>query len=432
MGVLNYAYNLFLNRLFVPADYATYVALMGLLAIITVPVSALQAIAAKYAAEYRAAKKTGLVRQLLWGLTRRVLPVGLIAFVVFMLAPKLVAEFLGAGKADSVILAVKVMGTAFLLQVLLPINRGLLQGLQNFASLSFNFALDAISRFGIGLLIFLPLLGGFSWPLLHSVLNGSLKLTTANAVALGIAVTIIGSSLAYLVSFWPLRKLPKNKATGEDIDSKDILRFSWPTLLMFVFLAILFNVDVVLVKHFSGPGLGISLDNAGEYATISTLAKIVYFITGPIIAVMFPMISDLVGRGEKHFKLLLLTLFTVLSSALVVLGVFAALPNTVVGALTPNYISVANLLVPMTVIFVVYSLVNLMSNYYLSIRQYGFIWPLGFFALMEVILINFFHGSMMEVIKSAIMAQTLLLFVFMLLYLSGKKNQLQEIFRRYE
>lgn len=427
MGVLNYAYNLLVNRLFIPSDYASYTALLGLFAIITVPVSALQTVAAKYAAEYQAAKKPSMVWTLLVGLTKRVLPIGIIACVVFAVLPHWVANILGAGDADSVVLAVRIMGTAFLLQILVPINRGVLQGVQDFLSLSINYAVDAVGRFGVGLLIFLPLVGGLSWPVFKAVLSGELKLETTSAVALGIGITIIGSSIAYLISFWPLRKLPKKRSNKDSIDGKDILGFSWPTFLMFVFLAILFNIDVILVKKFSGIGLGISPDNAGEYATISTLAKMVYFITGPLIAVMFPMISDLVGRGIKHFKLLLTTFISVLGASLLVLGIFAALPNTVVTVLTPNYVHVAYLLVPMTVIFVIYSLVNLMSNYYLSIKNYSFVWPMGFFSLMEVILIYVYHNNISEIIKSAVLAQTLLLFVLILMYIFGKKKQLKEL-----
>ena len=51
------------------------------------------------------------------------------------------------------------------------------------------------------------------------------------------------------------------------------------------------NIDVILVKHY------FSADEAGHYAALSQLGKIIIFGTGAIASVMFPLVVE---RFEKH------------------------------------------------------------------------------------------------------------------------------------
>ena len=423
MSGINYAYNLCVNRLFLPADYATYTALLGILALVLVPGGALQAIAAKYAADSVADDDPGRVGDLLSKLTKKLLPFCILCGLIFILFPHQVANIFGSGQETSVVRAVMIMSAAFIFQFLIPLNRGILQGTQQFTSLSINYIIDAGGRFLAGVLLLIPLTGQSYGVVMPLILHGQYKLTSDLAVPLGIAATIIGTGAAYLLAFLPLRRY-FGKKTKERINTRELLNFSWPTLTMIVFTTILFNVDIILVKRFSLQPGGITPTNAGEYATISTLAKLIFYVTGPMVAVMFPMVSSLVKKGEKHVRLLFTTVLMVLSASLVTLGIFAAAPTTIVRILTPNYVNVADMLVPMTVIYLVYSLISVMTNYFLSIKRFTFLWPLGLGTLLEVGLLMAYHPDILTVIKLIILAQTLLLAALFGLYAYGKRKQL--------
>ena len=423
MSGINYAYNLFVNRLFSPADYATYSALLGILALVLVPAGALQAIAAKYGADGLADNDPGRVGDLLRKLTKRLLPVCAIGALVFLLFPHWVASIFNAGSETSIIRAIMIMSAAFVFQLLLPVNRGVLQGSQRFLALSLNYIVDSLGRFIAGALLLIPLTGQHYGAAIPAIFHGQLKLTSDLAVPLGIAATIIGSVAAYSIAFVPMRGYLAKKAK-QSIDAKEVIRFSVPTLLMIIFTTILFNIDIIMVKRFSLLPGGITPDNAGEYATISTLAKLIFYVTGPMVAVMFPMVSDLVKRGERHVRLLFTTLMVVLAASLVTVGIFAAAPTTIIRILTPNYINVANLLVPMTVIFLVFSLVNVMTNYFLSVKNFQFLWPLGVMAIVEIIALQAYHPDILSVIKVVILVQTALLALLLGVYLYGKRKQI--------
>lgn len=423
MSGINYAYNLFVNRLLTPTDYATYAALLGILALVLVPAGALQAIAAKYAADGLAENDPGRVGDLLRKLTKRLLPFCILGGLVFLLFPQWVAGIFNAGSEDSIVRAIMIMSAAFIFQLLLPVNRGILQGSQRFFALSLNYIVDSLGRFIAGMILLIPLTGQSFGQAVPAIFHGQLKLFNDLAVPLGIAATIIGSVAAYAIAFLPMREYFRNKSKRQ-IDTRDVLRFSIPTLLMVVFSTILFNVDIIMVKRFSLMAGGITPDNAGEYATISTLAKLIFYVTGPMVAVMFPMVSDLVKRGERHVRLLLTTLVVVLAASLVTVGIFAAAPTTIIRILTPNYVHVANLLVPMTIIFLVYSLVNVMTNYFLSIKNYRFLWPLGIMSLAEVVILVMYHPDILSIIQVVILTQTVLLAGLLGLYMFDKRQQI--------
>lgn len=428
MSGLNYLYNLFINRALSPADFATYTALLGVVAILNVPVGTVQTVAARYSADYHAEKSTSHLKALLSTLTKRLAPIGLLIFLPFVLFPTTIGGFLNSNNDPALRGAVLVIGAMFLYQLLIPINRGILQGRQQFGALSFNMVVDSFGRILVGLILLIPLTGLPISEAVSSVFTGN-KIAHSGTVSAALGAIVLGTFIAYLLSFWPLRDLARAKYEAVKLNGSAIIKYAWPTMVMFIFMSLLMNVDIILVKKFSQIGTGLTPDNAGEYATLSTLAKLVFYVTGPIVTVMFPMIAERVKQGVKHYTLLISTLMAVLLSSVVILGIFAAAPATIVGTLTPDYVHVAQYLVPMTVIFLIYGLVNVMSNYFLSLKDYTFLIPLAVMSIVEIVLISLYHGSLVQVIQMVIVAQTALLILQITLYLIGKREQLSQLMK---
>ncbi len=424
---LNYGYNLLVNRLLVPADYATFSALLGLVMLIGAPVGALQVVAAKYSADYMAEGDVGSVWRLLRGLTARVLPVGIFLFGACLVFAGPIASLVANDSTSGTVKGVVVIGAGLLFQLLLPLNRGILQGTQSFLDLAINLIIDAFGRIAIGLAIMLPLASAETHRGFSAILRGDLKVQGEWVVAAAIGATVLGTLVAYFVSYRPVGRWASHKPQHSDLASKEILRFAAPAFFMNLFTTALLTIDVILVKRYADWGTGLTPDNAGEYATLSTLAKLIFYITGPIVTVMFPMISDLIKKNERHFPVLLTATVAVLTGSVLVMGVFAVAPNFIISHLAPNYSQVADLLVPMTVIFLVYGLTNLFSNYFLSLKRYMFLLPLALGGVAEIVLISLFHDNINTVIKMVTISQGVALAGLLTYYLFLKRMRINEV-----
>jgi len=429
MSAMNYAYNLFVNRALTAADYATFAAILGALSILSVPVGTVQTVAARYSAEFQAENNISKQRTLYNYLFSRLLVVGLLIFTAFAFFPAHIASIFVENPKASLIIPVILIGLGFIFTLLIPVNRGFMQGRQQFFGLSVNFVGDSFFRVVLGLAFLIPLTNLAFGDAIKQVMTQSLKIQHDWAVAGAVGAVVAGTFLAYLISFGPVADVLKAKAKKVRIDFTEVNKYIWPTLLMYIFLSLLFNIDIILVNRYAVPGTSLTPANAGEYATLSTLAKLVFYITGPIVTVMFPMIADRIKKGVKHYTLLVATLVTVLLTSVVMLGIFAAAPAAVVGLLTPDYVGVAQFLVPMTVIFLVYGLINVMTNYFLSLKDYAFLIPLGVMSVVEIILISLFHSTVVQVIQMVIISQTVLLLLLILIYGMMKKDQLISFFK---
>jgi O-antigen/teichoic acid export membrane protein len=163
------------------------------------------------------------------------------------------------------------LGLAFIVSFVTPLNLGTLQGLQFFGWFA-----------TIMLLIpFLRLVLCIAFVLLGLGVNGAI---------LGVVVSTL---LAYLVSFHPLREVLKGPRTPSG-SLLSLWSYSILAAAATMGMAALYSMDTILAKHF------LSAHEAGLYAALATIGRIVLFITGSIYLVMFPKVVALHERGEPH------------------------------------------------------------------------------------------------------------------------------------
>jgi len=284
--------------------------------------------------------------------------------------------------------------------LLLVTNKGMLQGGQKFLDLTIINVIDPILRVIVGV----------------SLVKLGLDLTgamTAVFVAIGVS---------YLVTLLPLKKLfnlASKKVENFSFDKKEIVAYSWPTLIAAVLLVVSINLDIILIKHFFSP------EDAGIYAAVSTIAKIILYITSPIIAVMFPMVSEQKTKGEKHYRVFLMSLLFTLFGSLVVLAVYMIAPGKVISILYGAKFSSYYYLLPqigLAVLF--YSMVNLMANYYLAIKDFVFLWFFALILVAQVIIISLWHPSLEVVVRTLVMTQGALFTLVFGYYLITKRSQI--------
>ncbi len=396
LSIFNYLYNTFMGRYLGPANYSILGSLLAFIAIITIPTNAISTVMMRFTAHYHSQGKDGQVHGFFRGLTRKLLPIGIAVSLLIALLAKPLANFLHLPSIIPVILVSPVI----LFAILLPINRGVLQGLQRFMDTITNQSIDPILKLIIGVVLVR----------LGMQINGA------------ITAIIIAAFVAYLMSFIPLRAITRAKPEETKELPADVKQFSAVALVAFLMATILMNIDILLVKHY------MPAHDAGLYNALSNIGKIILFVTSPVIGVMFPMISDLQGRQEKHYKILMLSF--ILVTAIGICGVvgYYLLPNLAVNILYGSaYQSIAPLLGVFAVVMLLYSLINLWINYFLSIGDTLFLLPLGVAMVTEIITLVLRHQSFNQVISGLMLSMIVGFVLLTCYYLFLKRKQLVEV-----
>jgi len=176
-----------------------------------------------------------------------------------------------------------------------------------------------------------------------------------------------------------------------------------------------------LVKHYFSP------EQAGLYSAVSTIAKIIIYITAPVIPVMFPMVSAQQIKGEKHYRIFLFSIVLALLVSLAVLAIYIIAPQTVISILYGSkYLPYYALLPLLGVAFLFYSLINIIVNYYLAIKNFVFLWFFGLILGIQLIVVSFWHPSLESIAKTLIMTNGALFVLMFGYYLLTKKQQIIE------
>ena len=402
-SVFSYLFNMLMGRFLGLNQYGELTALMSLLVIVSVGGGAVLTIVMRYSGELYARGLYRSLRRLIATFNKFVIAMASVIFLLGVFFSSPIANFLKIGHPMYVI----VMFAGLFFGFLIVVNRGALQGSQRFVPLSISSIIESFLKLMLGL--FFVFVG--------------LKLLGA------IFAIILGTAITYLYTVLPISKLthiPDNHPENEDFrfDKKEMIKFSLPTTIAAVVLAVSINLDILLVKHY------FPSDIAGQYAAISTISKIGLYLLSPIISVMFPMISEKITKGEKHFKILIgATLLTAAGSALMI-GAYLVAPGLIVKILYGDkYLAAAFLLAPLGIYVMFYSLINLFANYFIAIKDFVFVSLYVVVIVIQIVMINLAHNSLLDVAKILISTTGLLFATLSVYYLITKRNQIGQYFQ---
>lgn len=375
LSVFNYLYNSFMGRLLGPEQYSIIGSLLAFIAIITIPTNAVATVAMRFTAHYHAKNDDGTILTFFRRFAKKLALLGILVALGLIAASPLLANFLHLPSATPVVIIAPIL----IFAILLPLNRGILQGLQRFGEAVINQNIDPFLKLVLGVLLVKL---GFG-------INGAM------------AAILLGSGIAYLTSFAPLRSILKQKPTPIAVMPKEVKDFSLIALIAFLLATLLMNIDVLLVKHY------LPSYEAGLYAALSTIGKIILFVTSPVVSVMFPMISDLQGREQKHYRVLLQSIILVTAIGLIGTVGYYLMPELVVRILYgPDYLAIAPLLGLFGTVMLLYSLINLWINYFLSIGDRYFIIFLIIGSILEVALLVWRHDNFLIIVESLLVSMS--------------------------
>lgn len=248
-----------------------------------------------------------------------------------------------------------------------------MQGLQRFLSLGLCGSLLGLLKLIFG--IFLVGLG-FS-------LNGAM-----------IAI-LISFLVLFILPFHYLKDLPKSDPQLYDlgIGLIKIMTYSLPVVLSSLSIMALTNVDLIMVKHY------FPAEQAGIYASVAVLGRTVFYFPGVIVKAMFPIVSESHALKKDPCHLLKKAVGIAILLAGSGLIVLMAVPDLMLSFLFGKTFSEgAFLLRIFTLAMFFMALNNIIINFLLAIEKKWFISYLLLGCVVEIILISFFHQSLMTVL----------------------------------
>ena len=346
VGGLNYVFNIVVARILDKDQFGAFSSLFSLLSILIIIGGGVSLVIIKFSALLYAKKDyialASFIRLLFYYLG--LLSLGLI--LLFGLASPFIYDFLKLDSFGPLIILALSIGLAFTGSV----GGSVLRGIQHFAQSSGSSLFGAIIKI-IALLVFtLPF-----WPM--SAVTGAMLSVPASAIMMILLDVFFLRDI--LGQYNPKKpKLPHFKW-------RDVLIYSIPATMAVLGITMLNSVDVILARNYLSP------EASGDYAALATLGKIIFFATSAIPMAMFPIVSARHAVNEPHRKILFASFGVVILMSLVAFGFYQFFPEFIINLLIgEKFLTIAPFLGKFALIMGMYSLINVLVNYYLSIQKY--------------------------------------------------------------
>jgi len=406
-SLFSYVFNMMMGRMLGPELYGELSTVLSLTMILSVVGVTLSLVTVQSANELYHQGKGGALIQFVSRMSRYTVLVGLSLVVLLLILIKPITTSLSlTSLVPALIVAVSIF-----FSLLLTVNRSVLQGLHSFVPLSLSNVFEMALRLVSGiLLVYL----GFS-------LNGA------------VMAIVLATGFAYLLSFVSVAARMKKAAQGDGAGTrlpanffKDLLKGPVvPTFAATLLLIILLNADIILMRMF------FDTRTAGLYAAVSTVGKIILYITTPVISAMFPLISEKRTKGEKHYQTFLFANVLTLAAAIGLLSVYMVAPGLVMRTLYGSAFTDLYYLLPQVGLFIlIYAMVNLVVNYNIIIRDYFFLAILLLGLGLAYVLVQLHHDTVEEVVRMLVLSTAASFTLIMVRYFYSKRTQISQLISR--
>ncbi len=363
-NVINYLYHLIMGRLLGPASYGELATLISILGLASMIPFSLGLVIVKFVSSAKNEKETS---NLIYFLNKKFFLLGLGMFLLIFLISFSLSSFLNIKNPFLLVM----IGGTFICSIPALFYRAVLQGLLRFNQL-------VISTIGENLI---KLILAIVFVLIGLSIQGV------------IIAFIIASLSGLLISRYFIQNLKSKRTKDPSSRLSPLILYSVPILIQSFAMTSLYSSDLILVKHF------FSTHDSGLYAALSNLGKIIFFGSGPIAAVMFPMVAKKQTVGESYRKVFLYSFGLTVIFALFVLLIYWIFPEIAIRALYGSaYLSAASLLFWFGLFMTLFTIASLFLSFQLSLgKTWVVIIPLVA-ATAQMILIWFYHDSLKGVI----------------------------------
>ena len=357
-SLLNFIFNISMARMLSLANYGILTALISIIVIFTVFSESIQTIISKYSTKE---KDYGKLKNIIKKSFKKTIPISIFLYFLFLLAAIPISHLLEIKYP-----LLSLIGLMIFAYFLLPITRGVMQGMKKFTSLGTNMIFEGVIKLVIA--IALVSLGWNVYGAIGGVLLGTLG--------------------ALFLSFFSLRKIISSKE--EQSKTPDIYAYSKPVFITMVSIILFLSLDIILAKLF------FPLDTVGAYAIASTIAKMIFIGTYPISKAMFPFTTEI--KNNKDSQKAFLNSFALIGILiLIAILIMALFPNLIVRLYSGREILAASqVLFYLSIAIGLLSFTNLVLFYNLSRGKTKSFYFLLFFIAFEILLLSIFNHNLLE------------------------------------
>ena len=373
----NYLYNLLLGRFLGPERFADAAIMITFLLVLSFIAMTFQLVTAKFSVIFE-----GLIfKSFISKVYKNAFITSIFLGVVIIIYSEELQEFFRTTSSNMFV----VFGIGVPLYFLMSVNRGVFQGKKELTALSITYQLEMISR----LLITFGLL--YLLKIEYSIL---------------IAIGILGSFVFGLIPF-KFKNIFFLKKTSLDKTHKKMVRnFFIITAFYELTQIIINNSDILLVKHY------FEAYEAGLYASLALIGRVIYFIAWMFVMLLLPTVVKLKKEGEPTLPILLKYVGYISIVAISIIVVCFIFPEQIIILLFgSDYFKIAPLLWKYALATGIFAISNIFAYYYLSLDKYIPVIVSGFFGMLQIVLIIFFHKNLEQVVHMQILAMILLLFI---------------------
>ncbi|WP_299120308.1 oligosaccharide flippase family protein [uncultured Winogradskyella sp.] len=371
----NYLYNLILGRVLGPAQFADAAVLITFLLVLSFIAMTFQLVTAKFSVLFENNIFTNFIAKVY----KQAFAVGFIlGLLIIVFAEQLQTLFNTSSSTMFII-----FGCGVPLYFLMSVNRGTFQGKKSYKSLSITYQGEMLSRLLITLGIILVFGIKSSW-----------------VIALGILLSFIFGLFPFKVKHISFKKsIPLDNKY-----SKQIKNFFLLTAFYELTQIIINNSDILLVKHY------FEAHEAGLYASLALIGRIVYFIAWMFVMLLLPAVVELKKEGKETASVLFKYVGYIAIISILIVVVCIGFPELIIQLLFgEEYITMAPLLWKYAIATSMFAISNIFAYYYLSLDKYIPVIISGVFGMLQMVLVIFYHDSLVQVVHMQIVAMLLLL-----------------------
>lgn len=371
-NIFNFIFNLYMSRTLSIIDYGILASLISVILLFALAADSFVPIVVIFAGEYLAKGEEEKVAELFIKMKKISLIIGGIILLIFVFFESVIGNFLNIHNPFLLLL----VGITVFFGFIGSINRAILQARLSFGYFTFIGVCSSIFKLLIGvLLVFL----GFK-------VIGAMGAFT------------LSFFIAYCLSLLPLLPLFRYKNKVRHVTITKLFTYGLPSIISLMSLTFFITSDILLVKHFYSP------TEAGLYAGLSLLGKVIFFFSAPISLVMFPLIVQRYAKQENFTGLFKVSLFLVIAASLGITLIYSLFPEFFIHLFLKKdeYLALRPFVGLYGIFFTLYSCASVIVNFYLSIKKTKVFIPLLFSAILQFVLLLIYHSNFYQIIYISI------------------------------
>jgi O-antigen/teichoic acid export membrane protein len=315
-------------------------------------------------------------------LLRTMAIVGALFSVGFLLLSAPIKGFLRLDSVWLVIASIPFLALSWVL----PVNLGVFQGFQRFLPLAVStFVQDTLK------LVFAALF----------VLMGLGAVGAMMGAGVGAFVAFVMSLLIIVVAYKGTMA-SQDRETAESArpvkevalsSLRELTNGSGHVLLAVFSLAVLTNIDVLVVAHFY------SGEQTGLYSAALTFGRIIYFLPVGFTMVMYPKMVEAHARGQDNSRTLAKAILYVGLPVLAIAVVLMAAPSLPIRLLLGSkYLGTEDLVALYGALMFIFTIGTILVNYFLAIRRHLPIYIFAAASILQIVAVWFVHPTLEAVI----------------------------------